>query len=485
MKGRLILGAAIVAVAATAFPAGTGATGGPQFCPPGDVETLLGEQIGFLGGLDPSPGAGIGTAKTSPANAGRFASLQQRLQDAIAALAGGDTAAALEAIASALAKTDGAQPPPDWLTGANAAALAAALGCISGAIDSGAASRDLYVMMAPDGTVGPQRIAGEAIGAGGSLSSFGTFATNGEHNLNLADQGIAVSPDRRLVFVSHGASKEVEAFGRLADGSLISASVVPTTYTPTAIVVHPTLPLIYVSENDHPATLVGQVSVYAYSPEGLLTPVQTRVTANETRGIAIAPNGTALVTTHIGFPIGNTVQVYALDGSGTLSLAPVDSLSPAGASRIEDAAFDSAGSSVYVEDLDSGIYAYSISGAGMLTALNGGNPYPASSLINVDLVTVPGALIVVSLESGPSANLYSFPITATGLGSPTVLAVPDYLLYLAVTGDGTTLFASSRTGDQVRSFTVGAGGTLIENVGSPFAIPTAATENVGNLVVVE
>src|SRR5262245_14681401 len=148
MKGRLILGAAIVAVAATAFPAGTGATAGPQFCPPGDVETLLGEQIDFLGGLDPAPGAGIGTAKTSSANAGRFASLQQRLHDAIAALDGGDTAAALDAIGSALAKTDGAQPPPDWLTGANAAALSAALGCISGAIDSGAASSDLYVMMA-------------------------------------------------------------------------------------------------------------------------------------------------------------------------------------------------------------------------------------------------------------------------------------------------------------------------------------------------
>ena len=244
---------------------------------------------------------------------------------------------------------------------------------------------------------------------------------------------------------------------------------------------HPTLPVIYVSESDRAATPADQVSVFSYTPDGVLTHVETRTTEDEIRGIAITPDGSALLTTHI-FSVTPTVAVYSIGATGSLSLSPVDSDAPAGASRIDDVFVDSSGSRVFVKDLDEGIYEYVLSG-GILTALNGGVPY-AGGLFNVDAVTVPGALVVLSLSAAPSSpvDFRVFPITATGLGPPTLLSVADDLQHLAVTGDGTTLFASARTGDRVRSFTI-AGGSLTENAGSPFAIPVSPTENVGNLVV--
>ena len=184
MKAGLALVAVVAAIVLAAFSGSSAAVGDPAFCPPGEVETLIAEQIAVLGQLNPAPSAGVGTGKNAQANAGRFGSLQARLQDALAALAAGNTAGALEAIASVVAKADGALSPPDWLTGATATAVADALGCITGAIGAGGSNANVYVSVSPDFAVGPHRIVEETIGAGGSLSLLGSLTTSGDSNLN-------------------------------------------------------------------------------------------------------------------------------------------------------------------------------------------------------------------------------------------------------------------------------------------------------------
>ena len=466
----------------------SGAVGVAQFCPAGDAASLIAAQVEFIGGLDPSPAAGLGTGPNAKVNASRFANLQTRLQAAAAALAAGDVAGASTELAAALGKSDGDTSPPDWLAGAEAAAFAEAIGCIETAIQTGGTIASmLYTLVAPDefagGSLGPQEIHAASIGTNGTLTTVGgLIQTGGDDLISRHVSPIAVSPDGRLVFVGHGGSNEVQVFDRLANGSLVSTAIANTPESPQAIVVHPVLPVIYVSQTGRPATDVGRVTVYAYSPEGLITELQTLETTLDLRGIALSGSGAFLVTAHIGFVVPPSLAVYSIDGTGLLS-GPVGSANPAGASRISDVVVDPAGN-VYALDLDEGIFAYSLSGTGTLTALNGGEPYPVGAYL-ADGVFAGGTLFALTTNpgAGPS-QILAYPSGPLGLGTPTTTTVTDDLEHIAATADGLLLFASSRTVKRVRSFTVGPSTlTVTESPGSPLAILGPPGTSTGDLAV--
>ena len=68
----------------------------------------------LIGDLDPSPGAGAMTGKTTEANAGRIGALRKRVS-AVSSALGKNPVAALAALAALRSKGDGAAE--DWLEG--------------------------------------------------------------------------------------------------------------------------------------------------------------------------------------------------------------------------------------------------------------------------------------------------------------------------------------------------------------------------------
>ena len=337
----------------------------------------------------------------------------------------------------------------------------------------------LYVLASSDGFAGPHRIAEGTINADGTVSFPATLRdTNGLSNLNSSDSGLAVSSDRAWLFVGHNESNLVEAFARQPDGSLISTSTIPI-QTAGSIIAHPTLPMIYVADLTRPTPSF--IKALSYTPGGILAVSQTVATPDELRGIALTADGAFLITTHIGFfSTANRVEVYAVDAAGHVSATPVDTEFPLDAGRIADVVVDAATGGVYIKDLDRGIYGYHLDGSGALTPMNGGVPFPVSGNFLHDVKAANGRL--VALSGFGSVFIDVFEIQPAGLALASTLAVHDGQQRLAVTADGTTVFASSRLFDgYVRSYAVSPTLAIAEVPGSPAVVPAAGL-NLGRLI---
>lgn len=480
---RRLTVAAIVALAAatTGATESSRAANAERFCAPGDAAELLDRQIAWLEELNASPQAGVGTGRTASANSGRFGSLQARLQQAQGELAEGRPDVATSLVGSALQKTDGQPSPPDWLAGAEAATFEEALGCVADVLVNGPADR-LHAILAPFGGVGTQSISSFDIGAGGALAFLYSSVAGGEHDGGESLAGFAASRDGRLVFVGHPASREIEAFGRRSDGSLVSTDIVATRNNGAVVIeAHPTLPLLYVADFSF-RTGPFEVTVFSYDRRGALTPIQTIAVARDLRDIDLTDDGRFLVAAHIGFIAPARLDVYSIGIAGTLTSIPVASMLPAGAGRISDVV--AAGGRVYGIDLDRGIYAYDLAAGGMLTPLNAGLPFRVRGSFLADASVKGDRLVALSLSPvDRTTHLEVFPIIVDGLGTPTVASVQDVLFLMALNRDGTAAFAVSRgfVEHRVRSFRIDPDANVAV-VGDPLSFSAAPGAPVGLLV---
>jgi len=254
------------------------------------------------------------------------------------------------------------------------------------------------------------------------------------------------------------------------------------------IEVHPTRPLIYASDVIRPTPSHIKAIEYA---SGSLAVAQTTATADELRGMAITSDGLFLITTHI-FPQPR-VDLYSIDALGNVSATPIDSETPAAVTdRFKDVVVDPTTATAYVVDLDAGVYAYSLVG-GALTPLNGGAPYPTGGVLLTDIAVAGGILFASSRNLDVTTNLSTFRIGPTGeLTYVSTVVVPSAVESLAVNKEGSILLGSERItssgNNLIRSFRVDTTAMLIENAGSPFAVPNTmpnSTSALGDLLIVQ
>ncbi|BCL13589.1 lactonase family protein [Micromonospora sagamiensis] len=96
-------------------------------------------------------------------------------------------------------------------------------------------------------------------------------------------------------------------------GALTPLGTVAVTASPSFLVRHPTLPVLYAA-NELPE---GQVSAWRVAPDGDLTPLGTGDTGGaEPCHLAVTPDGRHLVAANYG---GGSVAVFPLDGAGVPS----------------------------------------------------------------------------------------------------------------------------------------------------------------------
>lgn len=345
----------------------------------------------------------------------------------------------------------------------------------------------VYALLTTDNaarTPMPQSVAAASVGSGALLTPLTPFVpTAGMAHQIFASCGLAVSPDRRFVFVGHNSTNAVESFRTRIDGTLEPTGSVVSAGQATSIAVHPTLPLIYVSHTIAGAT-PSSVDVIRYDPtSGALAPVASVPVADSLRGIAVDPAGASLVTVHM-FGTGRGLALYLLDTGGNILTPALQTIS-IGSGRPADAKFDRTGRRVYVRDLDAGIRAYAVGATGMLQPLNGGTPYPlAPGAFFSDLVTHPTRDYLYAL-SAFSSKIFAYSIQSSGL----LTALPAFTLnddcqHLAISNAGDFLFATSRQTSHIRAFTIDPfNGYIVANVMSPFAITAPPDYYPGSIIV--
>jgi 6-phosphogluconolactonase (cycloisomerase 2 family) len=332
-----------------------------------------------------------------------------------------------------------------------------------------------------------QTLAGAEIGGGAALALLPTSAsTAGTAHQIIAGTGIAVSPDRRLLFVGDNATNQLEAFLTQADGSLAAGTGGPVAAgQATSIATHPSLPIIYVAATSA-GSAASQVAIFGYdSATGALSPESPLPVAEALRDIAVDPSGRFLVTTHMFATSGGPaegVALYFLDSTGL----PVASLVQRArvAHRPASAVFDRTSTRLYVRSLDDGIYAFAVNqSTGALTPINT-TAYPVGGFFS-DLVASPFADVLFGLTAFTS-EIRPFridPQTGALTALPAV-ALSDDCQHLAIGRRTAVLFATSRSQSRIHSFSYDAGGALTAAPGSPLPVPSS-TGTTGAIAAVD
>ena len=306
--------------------------------------------------------------------------------------------------------------------GALAALAVAAVVLLGAAAAHGA--QFIYLSENPDGsnvgrfTVGPE---------GQPIASLDPLATAGD----AGNEGLAVSPDGRLVFVV-GQDDELWTFSvNQANGNLTPVSGTPTAIgtDPYGVTISPDGRRVYTGDGEG----VGRIYGFAVSATGQLTtlpnsPYEVSTTSAEPRGLAMAPDGRHLYAADEK----DAVRAFSVAANGSLAQL---------------------GDSPYAIDAGAQPFAVTISPDGRFVYL------PSRSLVanQIDAFAVAANGTLDPLDGSP------FPASGDNLFGGTVGA------------DGEFLYTAGFESDSLGIFSLAANGVPTEIPGSPVPVPGEAS----------
>jgi DNA-binding beta-propeller fold protein YncE len=326
----------------------------------------------------------------------------------------------------------------------------------------------LYVTNAVSGDVSSL-----AIGPSAVLRPIGTPVLTG----GKTPRGIALTPNGATAYVVNSDSDTLSVFRVGVRGALQPApQIVKTGHEPWGATVSPNGGALYVT-NSEDAT----VSAYRIGLDG--TPVRLgdfHATSDHPKQTVLSPDGRFLYLSYAdseetadGPP--RVVTRFAVRSDGTLG--PAQDVAKVGPADY-GIAISPDGGLVYVTSAESqNVWGFRRGADGSLTPVPG-SPFPALEFPIALKVTPDGRHLYVagndSDTDSPPGGLLGFTIRADGSLEPTAdspAATPDHaeVPAVAITPDGRDVFAAIRETNQVAAFEIGAGGTLKQAPGSPFA----------------
>ena len=258
--------------------------------------------------------------------------------------------------------------------------------------------------------------------------------------------GIAVGADGRSVYVVNQAGTQansrISQFAAGPGGALtpLTPATVATGYNPRAIAVSPDGASAYV-------TTLDAIWQYSVGAGGALSPKAPASvpTIQNPYGLAVSPNGRNL---YVASEFDNSVSQYAVAADGTLS--PLSPAKVAAGGRPEGIAVSPDGHSVYAANSQSGtVSQYTVGTGGALSPMT---PATVAAGANATAIAVGADSRSVYVGAG-GGRIFQYAAGPGGALSPgTPASVPtggtttERVFGIAVSGEGTSLYAAARFG---------------------------------------
>jgi DNA-binding beta-propeller fold protein YncE len=316
----------------------------------------------------------------------------------------------------------------------------------------------------PGDSAGPG-LAGINIRDGGSLGSIGgsPFGPPG-----VAAEQVAITPDGKYVYGSSAGSQRVLAFSTGEGGRLTSIPGITFTGVgdpdPSSIAIAPDGGHAYVADPGPEGVRVLSIGTDGALVEQEVAPVAG---ADNTFGVAIAPDGKFVYATASNFPFPSRIYGFSVDPDGGLTGLPGSgSTISTGLATIT---LTPDGNHLYTASEDGAVNGFSVASDGSLSATFG-SPY--GSGFSGSLVASPTEQRIYATRSdtpGPS-GVAVFSVAASGAlsqiaGSP--FAASNLTDTIAVTPSDKFVYAAGGNAtNRISGFDVGATGALSINTGA-------------------
>jgi 6-phosphogluconolactonase (cycloisomerase 2 family) len=292
-------------------------------------------------------------------------------------------------------------------------------------------------------------------------------ASGGQGRQYSASSGVVATPRGDVVVTSHNESADLSVFA-VQPGTGLLAQVgarVPCSAKPTQLVMHPSGKFVYTTNGT-------DLEGYGFDAGGALVrlPGSPYHVGSSPRGLAIDPRGDAIYTGHMfGADIG--VRVHRIDpATGVPTFVSALALGQSASRPGSRICVDPKGERLYCLDLDNGVFVATIDPTTRaLTLVPGYGPRSLGGFALGMTLSTRGDGLYATVQG---VGLLGFRIAPTGAfttvpGAP-YSNVSTTTLYLATDGPDRFLFASSRDGDNLRTYAIDpVSGALAEVPGSP------------------
>ena len=324
-----------------------------------------------------------------------------------------------------------------------------------------------YCLLAPFDQAGPSAVAFFDVTESGALVQGAIFPTGGSGRAMSSEQDLQIDASGRWLLATNNESNDVSVYRMESDGSLlrVPGSPFPTRPGPMMIAVHPTLPVFYVSN-------VGDnsIGVFEIGSEGALSSPQVMAVSGFPRDLQVEPQGRFLYVADMM----NGVQGYRISDGGSLS-----ELLGSPFSYASDRPYEieiSRSSQLIVLDLDKGLAAFGLDASGSLDLVPG-SPLNVGGFAHTLALSGDDRFAYVGFPS--EEQILGFGITPAAMPSPLVgppAPVAVSLTKLLAPRGTARLFAITREGRTIQTFSVGEDGNLVPEA-DPILVVDARVPN--------